>query len=181
MDAISPDLNSPMLNCTYIVARFFWMVGILAQEKLKFSNVCIVGCGGIGCALAELLARAGVGKITLIDPDTIEMSNLQRQLAFTPNDLGFYKAEILAKRLAQINPNVQVEYINQALTTENAESIIEHQDLVLDGCDQFETRYLVNQSCVKLNAFNQCFCDWFARTTVHDGRGFSLLCLPVST
>ena len=152
MDAISPEFELTDAEL-HLYSRQILLDGwdIEAQEKLKFSNVCIVGCGGIGCALAELLARAGVGKITLIDPDTIEMSNLQRQLAFTPNDLGFYKAEILAKRLAQINPNVQVEYINQALTTENAESIIEHQDLVLDGCDQFETRYLINQSCVKLN------------------------------
>ena len=152
MDAISPEFELTDAEL-HLYSRQILLDGwdIEAQEKLKFSNICIVGCGGIGCALAELLARAGVGKITLIDPDTIEMSNLQRQLAFTPNDLGFYKAEILAKRLAQINPNVQVEYINQALTTENAESIIEHQDLVLDGCDQFETRYLVNQSCVKLN------------------------------
>ena len=70
---------------------------IEAQEKLKFSNICIVGCGGIGCALTELLARAGVGKITLIDPDTIEMSNLQRQLAFTPNDLGFIRQKYSRK------------------------------------------------------------------------------------
>lgn len=137
----------------HLYARQLLLEGwdIEAQEKLKFSNICIVGCGGIGCALAELLARAGVGKITLIDPDTIEMSNLQRQLAFTPQDLGFYKAETLAKRLGQINPNVQIDYINQAITGNNAESIIGQQDLVLDGCDQFETRYLVNQICVKLN------------------------------
>ena len=125
----------------HLYARQLLLEGwdIEAQEKLKFSNICIVGCGGIGCVLAELLARAGVGKITLIDPDTIEMSNLQRQLAFTPQDLGFYKAETLAKRLGQINPNVQIDYINQALTENNAESIIGQQDLVLDGCDQFET------------------------------------------
>ena len=71
---------------------------IEAQEKLKLANVLIVGCGGIGCLSAELLARAGVGKITLIDADMIETSNLQRQIAYTPADLGFYKAEILAKR-----------------------------------------------------------------------------------
>lgn len=120
---------------------------IEAQEKLKFSDICIIGCGGIGCALAELLARAGVGKITLIDPDTIEISNLQRQLAFTPQDIGFYKAETLAKRLQQINPHVQIDYYNQAISIDNAQDLIQHQDLVLDGCDQFETRYLVNQTC----------------------------------
>jgi len=133
----------------HLYARQILLEGwdIEAQEKLKFSDICIIGCGGIGCALAELLARAGVGKITLIDPDTIEISNLQRQLAFTPQDIGFYKAETLAKRLQQINPHVQIDYYNQAISIDNAQDLIQHQDLVLDGCDQFETRYLVNQTC----------------------------------
>lgn len=133
----------------HVYARQILLEGwdIDAQEKLKYSNICIVGCGGIGCILAELLARAGVGKITLLDPDTIEISNLQRQLAFMPQDIGFYKAETLAKRLQLINPHVQVEYHNQAMTPANAAELIQQQDLVLDGCDQFATRYLVNQTC----------------------------------
>lgn len=120
---------------------------IEAQEKLKLANVLIVGCGGIGCLTAELLARAGVGKITLIDSDTIELSNLQRQIAFTSQDLGFFKAEILAKRLALINPHVQIDYQLETLNLSNAGTFISQQDLVLDGCDNFETRYLVNQCC----------------------------------
>lgn len=122
-----------------------------AQEKLKLSNVLIVGCGGIGCTSAELLARAGVGKITLIDADTIEISNLQRQMAFTEADLGFYKAEVLAKRLASINPYIQVNSVVSKLDASNAESLISQQDLVLDGCDNFATRYLVNAICKQLN------------------------------
>lgn len=120
---------------------------IEAQEKLKLSNVLIVGCGGIGCTTAELLARAGVGQITLIDADSIEISNLQRQTAYTASDLGFYKAEILAKRLRQINPHIRVESYADQLDTRNAEVLISAQDLVLDGCDNFETRYLVNETC----------------------------------
>ena len=120
---------------------------IEAQERLKLANVLIVGCGGIGCTTAELLARAGVGKITLIDADTIEMSNLQRQIAYTQNDVGFYKSEILAKRLQQINPFIQVESHTVKLDDSNAEELILQQDLVLDGCDNFTTRYLVNQHC----------------------------------
>lgn len=118
-----------------------------AQEKLKLSNVLIVGCGGIGCALAELLARAGVGKISLIDADSIEVSNLQRQMAFGPADIGFYKTDILAKRLTQINPHIQVHSIVAKLDKTNADCLIASQDLVLDGCDNFTTRYLVNQIC----------------------------------
>lgn len=124
---------------------------IEAQEKLKFANVLIVGCGGIGCCTAELLARAGVGKITLIDPDSIEMSNVQRQVAFMPDDVGFYKADILAKRLNHINPHIEVEFYIEHLTQDNAQSLISAQDLVLDGCDNFATRYLVNQHCKELS------------------------------
>lgn len=124
---------------------------IEAQEKLKLANVLIVGCGGIGCTTAELLARAGVGKITLIDADTIEMSNLQRQIAYVEDNIGFYKAEILAKRLKQINPHIRVESQTVKLDESNAEALISTQDLVLDGCDNFTTRYLVNQSCKQFN------------------------------
>lgn len=122
-----------------------------AQEKLKLANILIVGCGGIGCTTAELLARAGVGKITLIDADTIEVSNLQRQIAYTQQDVGFYKSEMLAKRLQQINPFIQVESHIHQLDESNAQSLIAQQDLVLDGCDNFTTRYLVNQVCTQFN------------------------------
>lgn len=144
------DLNDSELH---LYARQILLDGwdIDAQEKLKLANVLIVGCGGIGCTTAELLARAGVGKITLIDPDTVEMSNLQRQIAFTPQDVGFYKADILAKRLYQINPHIQVDLYVDHLSSNNAEKLIGSQDLVLDGCDNFATRYLVNQSCKNLN------------------------------
>lgn len=122
---------------------------IEAQEKLKLANVLIVGAGGIGCSSAELLARAGVGKITLIDADTIEISNLQRQIAFGHEDIGRYKAEVLAKRLQKINPYICVEYFNERLDEHNIDRLVEHQDVVLDGCDNFTTRYLVNSACKK--------------------------------
>ncbi len=124
---------------------------IEAQEKLKLANVLIVGCGGIGCTSAELLARAGVGQITLIDADTIEMSNLQRQIAYVEENIGFYKSEILAKRLKQINPHIRIKSYTSKLDESNAEQLISTQDLVLDGCDNFTTRYLVNQICTQLN------------------------------
>ena len=124
---------------------------IEAQEKLKLANILIIGCGGIGCTSAKLLARAGVGKITLIDADTIEISNLQRQIAYVEENIGFYKSEILAKRLKQINPHIRIENYNSKLDESNAEQLISTQDLVLDGCDNFTTRYLVNQICTQLN------------------------------
>ncbi|MEQ1104600.1 HesA/MoeB/ThiF family protein [Acinetobacter ursingii] len=124
---------------------------IEAQERLKLANVLIVGAGGIGCTSAELLARAGVGKLTIIDPDTIEVSNLQRQIAFTPQDLGQYKAEVLAKRLSQINPYIQIDYLTERLDDTNIDELLQQQDLVLDGCDNFSTRYLVNAASKKLS------------------------------
>ncbi len=124
---------------------------IQAQEKLKLANILIVGAGGIGCITAELLARAGVGKISLIDPDIIEISNLQRQVAFMPQDVGFYKAEILAKRLMEINPHIEVQSFSQKIDESNADELIAMQDLVLDGCDNFTTRYLVNAGCKQHN------------------------------
>ena len=122
-----------------------------AQEKLKLANILIVGCGGIGCSSAELLARAGVGQITLIDADTVEMSNLQRQIAYVAEDIGFYKAEVLAKRLKRINPHIRVLVEISKLDQQNAQQLIASQDLVLDGCDNFTTRYLVNQICKQAN------------------------------
>ena len=122
---------------------------IEAQERLKQANVLIIGAGGIGCTSAELLARAGVGKITIVDADTIEVSNLQRQIAFCPNDVGQYKAEVLAKHLRAINPHIQVIYQNVRFDENNADELVQHQDVVLDGCDNFSTRYLVNAVCKK--------------------------------
>ena len=122
-----------------------------AQEKLKLANILIVGCGGIGCSSAELLARAGVGQITLIDADTVEMSNLQRQIAYVAEDIGFYKADVLAKRLKRINPHIRVLVETSKLDQQNAQQLIASQDLVLDGCDNFTTRYLVNQICKQAN------------------------------
>ena len=122
-----------------------------AQEKLKLANILIVGCGGIGCSSAELLARAGVGQITLIDADTVEMSNLQRQIAYVAEDIGFYKAEVLAKRLKRINPHIRVLVETSKLDQQNAQQLIASQDLVLDGCDNFTTRYLINQICKQAN------------------------------
>lgn len=122
-----------------------------AQEKIKLANILIVGCGGIGCSSAELLARAGVGQITLIDADTVEMSNLQRQIAYVAEDIGFYKAEVLAKRLKRINPHIRVLVETSKLDQQNAQQLIASQDLVLDGCDNFTTRYLINQICKQAN------------------------------
>lgn len=122
-----------------------------AQEKLKMSNVLLIGAGGIGCIVAELLARAGIGKLTVIDFDHVEMSNLQRQLAFNSNDLGCYKADVLVEKLHKINPHVTLVSQCYKLTEQNISTLFKGQDLILDACDNFATRYLVNQYAMQLN------------------------------
>ena len=120
-----------------------------AQEALKKSHILIIGAGGIGCTSAEILARAGVGKITIIDFDEIETSNLQRQIAFSPKDIGHSKVLTLAKHLQEINPFIQVKAIHQKVDQVFFDSLKPEFDLVLDGCDNFATRYAVNQYCVQ--------------------------------
>ena len=124
---------------------------IEAQERLKLSNVFIVGAGGIGCTVAQCLARAGVGKITIIDQDRIEVSNLQRQIAFNTTHIGQYKAKVLAESLREINPFIDVDGKIDYLNADNIDELIQGYDLVLDGCDNFQTRYIVNASCKKQN------------------------------
>lgn len=118
-----------------------------AQLKLKNSRVLLIGAGGLGCTSGEILARAGVGHLTIYDHDIIEISNLQRQIAFQPNHVGQYKANVLAEHLRQINPHIQVEakvhHFDEKISIEELQSF----DVVLDGCDRFSTRYLVNEQC----------------------------------
>ena len=119
-----------------------------AQQRLKAANVLVVGAGGLGCPVMQYLATAGVGHIGVIDPDTVSYHNLHRQVLFTPDDVGKSKAETVAKRLSAQQPLVRFSTYTEALTAENALPIIAAYDLVVDGTDNFETRYLVNDACV---------------------------------
>mgnify|MGYP002651360565 CR=1 FL=1 len=120
-----------------------------AQQNLKNSHVLIIGAGGLGCTSSEMLVRAGVGKITIIDFDKIELSNIQRQIAFDPYQIGQQKVEVLTQHLKSINPLVEVTAINEKFDQALSEQLKDDFDLVLDGCDNFATRYAVNQFCVE--------------------------------
>ena len=122
-----------------------------AQQNLKNSHVLIIGAGGLGCTSSEMLVRAGVGKITIIDFDKIELSNIQRQIAFDPYQIGQLKVDVLTYHLKSINPLVKVTAIRDKFDLELASQLSDHFDLVLDGCDNFATRYAVNQFCVARN------------------------------
>lgn len=124
-------------------------VGGPGQQKLKGSSALIVGAGGLGAPAALYLAAAGVGTIILADPDDVDLSNLQRQVIYTEEDLGRPKPEAAADRLAALNPHIFVAGFNGAFTDETADELIEGVDLVLDGTDDFATRFCVNAACVR--------------------------------
>ncbi|MGB4343004.1 MAG: molybdopterin-synthase adenylyltransferase MoeB [Moraxellaceae bacterium] len=121
---------------------------IAAQEKLKAARVLVVGMGGIGCPLSLYLAAAGVGELLLADFDIVEASNLQRQLLYTEADMGRLKAEVAVGRLAAVNPFVHCEAVTVALDADTLPALLSQVDLVVDGCDNFGTRDVVNAACV---------------------------------
>jgi adenylyltransferase/sulfurtransferase len=129
-------------------------VGIEGQQKLKAAKVLLVGTGGLGAPLALYLAAAGVGKIGLVDFDTVDLTNLQRQVIHFTADVGRKKLDSAAEKMKAINPNVEIVRHEVALTSENALDILKDYDLVVDGTDNFPTRYLVNDACVLLGKPN---------------------------
>jgi len=125
-------------------------VGVEGQTKLKASSVLIVGAGGLGSPLGMYLSAAGIGKIGIIDFDSVSYSNLQRQILFSDGDVGMPKAEIVKERLLEINPGIKVKSYNVKLSSENALDIIKEYDAVADGSDNFSAKYLLNDACVLL-------------------------------
>src|SRR5215211_151311 len=129
-------------------------VAIDGQRKLKASRVLIIGAGGLGSPAALYLAAAGVGTLGLVDFDIVEVTNLQRQILHGTRDVGRLKLDSARDRLHDANPNVKLELHPTRLTSANALTIIREYDLVLDGTDNFATRYLVNDACVLLGKPN---------------------------
>lgn len=125
-------------------------VGKKGQLKLKQSRVLVVGAGGLGSPVSLYLAAAGVGTLGLVDFDTVDATNLQRQIIHGTSDLGRPKIDSAAETLADVNPYIEIETHRARLTSDNAMEIIGQYDLVVDGTDNFQTRYLVNDACVLL-------------------------------
>lgn len=125
-------------------------IGDSGQEKLKKAKVLVIGAGGLGCPILQYIATAGVGTIGIIDFDTIELHNLHRQILYTEEQVGQSKAIIAKSVLETLNPLIHVIAFEEKLTVENAAQIIMNFDVIVDGCDNFETRYLVNDTCVAL-------------------------------
>ena len=123
-------------------------VGVAGQERLKEASVLLIGAGGLGAPMAMYLAAAGIGRLGLVDFDVVDDSNLQRQVLYSVADVGRPKIEAAFERLQGINPFIQIDLHEAALTRDNALDIISQYDLVADGTDNFATRYLVNDACV---------------------------------
>nr|WP_327286580.1 molybdopterin-synthase adenylyltransferase MoeB [Rubrobacter aplysinae] len=135
-------------------------VALEGQKKLKSARVLTIGAGGLGAPLAMYLAAAGVGTIGIVDADVVDESNLQRQIIHGTSDVGVSKLESARQSIENINPNVNVETFEEALTSDNALRIFEDYDIIVDGTDNFPTRYLVNDACVlsgKPNVYGSIF------------------------
>ncbi len=129
-------------------------VGLDGQRKLKAAKVLVIGTGGLGSPLALYLAAAGVGTLGLVDFDVVDVSNLQRQIIHGTADIGRSKCQSAAARLRDVNPEVKLDLWEERVTSKNALDIVRHYDIVVDGTDNFPTRYLVNDACVLLNKPN---------------------------
>ncbi len=124
-------------------------VGIIGQKNILNSKVLIVGVGGLGCPVVDLLARAGVGVIGTIDYDKVSLSNIHRQTLYTTKDVGKYKVEILKKKLNLINKEIKVNIYNQKANEKNLIKIINKYDVIVDGSDNFKTKFLLNKFSIK--------------------------------
>ncbi|MEX2216431.1 MAG: molybdopterin-synthase adenylyltransferase MoeB [Phycisphaeraceae bacterium] len=129
-------------------------VALEGQKKLKAASVLCIGTGGLGAPVSMYLAAAGIGRIGLVDFDKVDFSNLQRQILFSTSDVGRRKTEAASERLKGINPHVKIEIHEGHFNSSNALSIIEKYDVVIDGTDNFPTRYCTNDACVLLNKPN---------------------------
>lgn len=119
-------------------------------RRLRSSSVAVVGVGGLGCPVALYLAAAGIGRLRLIDPDTVEISNLPRQILFGLDDTGRDKARVAAARLGTFHPETQIEALAEAVTASNAQSLLSGTNLVIDCTDRFAARQVINEACHRL-------------------------------
>jgi adenylyltransferase/sulfurtransferase len=130
----------------------FEEIGEEGQRKLLDSSVVVAGCGGLGTVIADTLVRAGIGRVKIVDRDRVELENLHRQILFDEEDVrqGLSKPEAAAKKLRKINSQVHIEPVEAEINSRNIEDIVRGADLVLDATDNFETRMLLNDACIKL-------------------------------
>ena len=124
--------------------------GLEGQLKIKRAKALVAGVGGLGCSIALALVSIGFGKVVLVDYERVELSNLSRQVLYSTRDIGKLKVRVAAERLRELNPSVEIEALSERITEENAVDLVKGVDLVLDGQDNFESRYALNRACISL-------------------------------
>ena len=124
-------------------------IGAKGQKKILSSKILIVGIGGLGCPAAENLVRAGIGNIGLIDNDIVNLSNIHRQSLFTSKDIKKSKVIVAAKKLREINPSTKIKTYKSRLDRSNIKNIIKNYEIIIDGSDNFKTKFLINDYCIK--------------------------------
>ena len=139
------------------------------SKKILNSNVLVVGAGGLGCPVVDYLSRAGVGLIGIVDYDKVDASNIHRQSIYTYKDIGKYKVEVLKKKIIDINPDVKTKIYKSKITKKNAYKILNQFDIIVDGSDNFKTKFLLNQFANKLK---KTIYSWSYKQ-VYDGHVFS--------
>jgi molybdopterin-synthase adenylyltransferase len=144
-----PDLSETQIR-RYARHIVLAEVGGIGQSRLIAAKVLVVGAGGLGAPLLQYLAAAGIGTLGVVDHDTVDLSNLQRQVIHRTADVGLSKVESARRALGEINPEVRVQPHDERLTAGNAERILSGYDIVADGSDNFATRYLLNDACYRL-------------------------------
>jgi len=155
-------------------------VGIQGQQKLKDASILLIGAGGLGSPLGLYLAAAGVGRLGLVDFDTVDFTNLQRQIIHRTEDVGRLKVESAEERIKGINPEVQVKAFNTTISRANVMELVRDYDLIIDGTDNFPTRYLVNDACVfqrKPNIYGSIFRFDGQATVFYPSKGPCYRCL----
>ncbi|MEE8460906.1 MAG: ThiF family adenylyltransferase, partial [Acidobacteriota bacterium] len=160
----------------------FPAIGEAGQKRIQASKVVLVGCGALGTVSSEMLTRAGIGKLTLIDRDFVEKSNLQRQSLFTEKDAqqGLPKAAVAARELRAINSDVEIEGVIEDVTWQNIDRLCRDSDLIVDGTDNFETRFLINDFGVKENIpwiYGACVGSYGVAFAFQPNRSACLQCL----
>jgi molybdopterin/thiamine biosynthesis adenylyltransferase len=128
-------------------------IGILGQKKIFYSKILIIGMGGLGCPVAEFLTRSGVGSLGIVDHDLVSLSNIHRQTLYDEKDLGKLKVKAAKKKLANINPKTKINIYNFKLDKKKFKKIIKNYDYIVDGTDNFETKFLINDISLKYKKF----------------------------
>lgn len=165
------DIMNEIQMQTYYRQIVLPEVGVSGQEKLLSSSVLICGVGGLGSPAAFYLTAMGVGRIGLIDGDIVSRTNLNRQILYTPNDIGSPKVEVAANRLRLQNPDVNIETYFMLLSKENATDIINKYDIIVDCFDNFEARFILNDACIALG-------KPFVHAGVHSLYGQTITVIP---